>query len=29
MNVEICFDSDYRLDYVNSYPELKKMLGLR
>lgn len=28
MNVEFCFDSDYRLDYVKSYPELKKIFGL-
>lgn len=28
MNVEFCFDSDYRLDYVKSYPELNKIFEL-
>lgn len=28
MNVEFCFDSDYRLDYVKGYPELKRIFGL-
>lgn len=28
MNVEFCFDSDYRLDYVKGYPELKKIFEL-
>ena len=28
MNVEFCFDPDYRLDYVKSYPELNKIFEL-
>lgn len=28
MNVEFCFDSDYHLDYVKSYPELNKIFEL-
>lgn len=28
MDVEFCFDQDYRLDYVKGYPELKRIFGL-